>query len=287
MLILNFHSLYSKISHIFWRKDRELELEFDFYCHFYNMTWLKFQISRIRIYYFRWFQLDMETLKMSQGFCLYLSDSRVWLLKKSMPCCCHDSSSRWLQTIFPLVAPPCCVTVLIHGLYCSTFYLPQTSWGTETFYDCGQAETDSHAPAHTCMHNPPGHTFTISQFTMIFSTVVNQFWTPTEANRLPDKWTRTAHTQQSVQRQPYTYHTHSRACVPPWRLRLGKTPYITGGCMNGTTACALAAQTQSHLVSLTGHPKGSDSLLAVIGVARADGDIAVAALCTLWAHSED
>lgn len=57
--------------------------------------------------------------------------------------------------------------------------------------------------------------------------------------------------------------------------------------MNGTTACALAAQAQSHLISLTGHPKGSDSLLAVIGAARGDGDIAVAALCTLWAHGED
>lgn len=107
MLIQNFHSLYSKISHRFWHQDREFELEFDFYCHFYNMTRKKFQISRIRIYYFRWFQLDLETLKMSQGFGLYLSDSRVWLLKKSMPCCCHDSPSRWLQAIFP-----CCTTLL-------------------------------------------------------------------------------------------------------------------------------------------------------------------------------
>lgn len=57
--------------------------------------------------------------------------------------------------------------------------------------------------------------------------------------------------------------------------------------MNGTTACALAAQTQSHLISLAGYLKGSDSLLAVIGVARGDGDIPVAALCALWAHGED
>lgn len=57
--------------------------------------------------------------------------------------------------------------------------------------------------------------------------------------------------------------------------------------MNGTIACALAAQTQSHLISLTGYPKGSDSLLAVIGVAPGDGDIPVAALCTLWARGED
>lgn len=57
--------------------------------------------------------------------------------------------------------------------------------------------------------------------------------------------------------------------------------------MNGTIACALAAQTRSHLISLTGYPKGFDSLLAVIGVARGDGDIPAAALCTLWARGED
>lgn len=50
---------------------------------------------------------------------------------------------------------------------------------------------------------------------------------------------------------------------------------------------ALAAQTESHLINLTGYPKGSDSILAVIGVARGDGDIPVAALCTLWARGED
>lgn len=57
--------------------------------------------------------------------------------------------------------------------------------------------------------------------------------------------------------------------------------------MNGTTASALAAPTQSHLISLTGCPKGSDSLLAGIGVARGDMDIPVAALCFLWVHSGD
>lgn len=67
----------------------------------------------------------------------------------------------------------------------------------------------------------------------------------------------------------------------------GKSPYINGGYMNGTIACALAAQTQSHLISLTGYPKGSDRLLAVIGVARGDGDIPAAALCTLWARGGD
>lgn len=46
-------------------------------------------------------------------------------------------------------------------------------------------------------------------------------------------------------------------------------------------------QTQSHLISLAGYLKGSDSLLAVIGTARGDGDIPVAALCTLWANGED
>lgn len=56
--------------------------------------------------------------------------------------------------------------------------------------------------------------------------------------------------------------------------------------MNGTKACALAALPQSHLVSLTGCPKGSDRLLAVIGVAEGDGDIPVAASCTLWVHGE-
>ncbi len=66
-----------------------------------------------------------------------------------------------------------------------------------------------------------------------------------------------------------------------------KSPYISGGYMNGTIACALAAQTQSHLICLTGYPKGSDSLLAVTGEARSDGDIPVAVLCTLWAHGED
>lgn len=57
--------------------------------------------------------------------------------------------------------------------------------------------------------------------------------------------------------------------------------------MNGTIACALTTQTQSHLVNLTGYPKGSDSKLAVTGAAQGDGDIPVAALCTLWARSED
>lgn len=33
--------------------------------------------------------------------------------------------------------------------------------------------------------------------------------------------------------------------------------------MNGTIACALATQAQSHLISLTGYPKGSDSILAM------------------------
>lgn len=57
-------------------------------------------------------------------------------------------------------------------------------------------------------------------------------------------------------------------------------------CVNGTTACALAAQAQSHLISLAGYLKASDSLLAVIGAAEGDGDIPAAALCTLWAHGE-
>lgn len=57
--------------------------------------------------------------------------------------------------------------------------------------------------------------------------------------------------------------------------------------MNGTTACAPAALPQPHLVSLTGCPKGSDSLLAAIGVAEGDADIPVAASGTLWVHGED
>lgn len=57
--------------------------------------------------------------------------------------------------------------------------------------------------------------------------------------------------------------------------------------MKGTIDLALAAQAQSHLISLTGYPKGSDRLLAVIGVAPGDGNIPVAAVCTLWAHGGD
>ena len=56
--------------------------------------------------------------------------------------------------------------------------------------------------------------------------------------------------------------------------------------MNGTIGCVPAAQAQSYLIKLTGYPKGSDSALAVIGVAPGDGDIPVAALCALWAHGE-
>lgn len=67
----------------------------------------------------------------------------------------------------------------------------------------------------------------------------------------------------------------------------GRPPYISGECTNGTIACALATQTQSHLISLTGYPKSSDRILALIGAAWGDGDIPVAALCTLWAHGED
>lgn len=51
---------------------------------------------------------------------------------------------------------------------------------------------------------------------------------------------------------------------------------LHGPYVNGTIACALAAETQSHLISLTGQAKGSDRVLAVVGVARGDGDMPVA-----------
>lgn len=57
--------------------------------------------------------------------------------------------------------------------------------------------------------------------------------------------------------------------------------------MNGTIAGVLAVETQSHLISVTEYPKASDRILAVIGVAQGDGNIPVAALCTLWARGGD
>lgn len=107
MLIPTFHSLYSKISHIFWRKDRELELEFDFYCHFYNMTWLKFQLSRIRIYYFRWFQLDIETQDESRVLSVSLRLQGMIVEEK------HALLLPWLlQQMITDHFSPCCTTLL-------------------------------------------------------------------------------------------------------------------------------------------------------------------------------
>lgn len=88
----------------------------------------------------------------------------------------------------------------------------------------------------------------------------------------------------------YVAHTHSPTHIHThtgWGLQLGHSPHTSGGRLNGTTACAPAALPQPHLVSLTGCPKGSDSLLAMIGVAEGDADIPVAASGTLWVQDED
>lgn len=69
-------------------------------------------------------------------------------------------------------------------------------------------ETHTHAPAH--MHSPPGHTFSIIQFMIIFSTVVNQFQIPADTNRLTNKWIHAAHIQQSVYIDNHLTHmTHT------------------------------------------------------------------------------
>lgn len=90
--------------------------------------------------------------------------------------------------------------------------------------------------------------------------------------------------QCDVHRSHTLTHTHTHT---GWGLQLGHSPHTSGGCLNGTTTCAPAALPQPHLVSLTGCPKGSDSLLAMIGVAEGDADIPVAASGTLWVQDED
>lgn len=67
----------------------------------------------------------------------------------------------------------------------------------------------------------------------------------------------------------------------------GNSAYISGGYMNRTITCVLTELTQSHLICLMGCLKGSDRLLAVTGMSQGDGDIPVAALCTLWVRGED
>lgn len=123
----------------------------------------------------------------------------------------------------------------------------------------------------------------------------------------PPWWTGSEHSRAQTTAQ-IVYSSHSAVCM--WTIRsvvyitrtqslththihtnrglqLEHSPHTSGGCLNGTTACAPAALPQPHLVSLTGCPKGSDSLLAVIGVAEGDADIPVAASGTLWVHDED
>lgn len=175
------------------------------------MIRIKFLIWRIGIYYFRWFQLNLEIWKMNQQqiirFCPCFSDSKAWLLKKSMANIAVNPLADDYRPIF-LVAPPCFVAVLIHWLYSSTFYLPQTWCGTGTFHDPSQAETHTHAPAHK--HSPPGHTFSIIQFMIIFSTVVNQFQISADTNRLTDKWIHADRIQQSVYVDNHLTHmTHT------------------------------------------------------------------------------
>lgn len=160
----------------------------------------------------------------------------------------------------------------------SAFYLPQASWSTEPFQLGPDAPTVG-------AHSSPGHTITIRHLVIIFSTVVNRFGTPTGSNRctdciqLPFSSLHMNDMLCGVHRShTLTYtHTHTK-----WELRLGCSIHTSGGCLNGTTACAPAALPQPHLVSLTGWPKGSDSLLAVIGVAEGDVNIPVAASGTLW-----
>lgn len=196
MLIQSFDSLCSKISHIVWHKDRELELLF-LLSFFYDMIRIKFQIKRIGIYYFRWFQLDLESLGMSQ---LQVNQVlSVSLRFQGMTVegkhgqCCHDSSSRWLQTIFP-----CCTALLCDSFNPSVVQLnilftTNLMWHWDLSWS--RPSRDAYPCASTHKRSPPGHTFTISQFMIIFSTVVNQFWTPADTNRRTDKWIHTAHIQ--------------------------------------------------------------------------------------------
>lgn len=69
------------------------------------MIRMKFLIKRIGIYYFRWFQLNLEIWKMSQQqvnqvLPMFLRFQGMTVEEKHGQYC-HESSSRWLQTIFP------------------------------------------------------------------------------------------------------------------------------------------------------------------------------------------
>ncbi len=122
--------------------------------------------------------------------------------------------------LFFLVAPAYCVTVLIHRLRWSVqlniLFTTNFMKHWDLLWSQPSRDTDpctsTHTHANTHTHSPPGHIFTISQFMIIFSTVANQFWTPTHTNPL-DKWidTRTHCSDtyiHGLQKQTTIWHTH-------------------------------------------------------------------------------
>lgn len=194
---------------------------------------------------------------------------------------------------FPCSTAPLCDSFNPSVIRLKVFNLPQTWCATGTFHGSGQAE----GVRPVCQRTQTGSTWAHSyhQFMIIFSTVVTQSWAAADTNPPTDKWTHaTAHIQPSVHpdnplmhvRARTHAHTHARARSSPDSCDWERLHTSQEACVNGTTACALAAQAQSHLISLAGYLKASDSLLAVIGAAGGDGDIPAAALCTLWAHGE-
>ena len=91
--------------------------------------------------------------------------------------------------------------------------------------------------------------------------------------------TYSTHSALCVRRQSYdTYHRHTHTHTHTHTIRSPSSPAATGKdfihqwrLCEWNNCLRLAAQTHSHLISLTGYSKGSDSLLAVNGVAGVMG----------------
>lgn len=115
---------------------------------------IKCQIKGIII--FNGVQMDLETLQMSQGLCVWLS---FWaVMKKNVAVIPRADDCG----PFFLVAPACCVTVLIHWLRWSVELNILFTTNSMKHWDLcepSQAEAQTHAPAHT--RNPPGCIFTM------------------------------------------------------------------------------------------------------------------------------
>lgn len=235
-----------------------------------------------RDYYFRWFQLefgnktDFSAARQSDIFFFFFLHRSASSEKGKRASCCQGSSRRWLRTIFP-----CCTSLL-----CDTFkplqlhQRPQFNilCTTDFIRSPGQVEN-----ADWCTSTYAQSTWTdfyhqLASFVMIFPTVANHTEHP--------------QTHQEINRSIHEHIAETRTVCIKRQTHVIQSPFFmaVGGWGKSTwmeQLLVLWQHTQSQLISLTGYLKGSDSILAVTGVAWGDGDIPAAALCTLWTHGED